>query len=630
MSNPIWKGSRVPSSSRPSATEAAGRAESRLTAGTRRQIRGRRADRLSSGLRCSVHRHAAIHYHLKVGVDFEIEIDDKGVKANVLRILCTPGKRIGSIEGPGKLWLAAVARSDLKRVGQFFQLFAHSPGVFRLEVEVELKAIEYLQFRADQVYVVIQPIAKIQRKISHRRWLGRNGERACFAGVGVREALDVKRCSGDFWPRRKRKWFYPEFFAHRPDSDARLPMNASRFLKRIYLFMLTALIVCSSPRAGADLSSDRAQCRQNLSNVFDAIQKYRHVHDKLPDRLDDLVPLQLPRADLLFCPAAERDGREAADNSRYYAYEFEPRPLTNELSQNLSVSLRTWRQWQMSRIGSEVPIVRCTNHPTVLNLSFGGAIYESGLNWEDRFSAVVRKEDLSLEKLLADYVRLKVIRIPAREPGTPRELIDLTEHYNGSVKGWLEWPEDNLADLPAGQAKIVGLPFDIRGVIQLGSRAYASLDWPAGASNIVVGFSCPRLVFLQGTVSGEAPGTVIGQYVIHFEDGSRNVFPIRYERQLLDWLTNPGNRRLDNSTAVWSAPSTGGSGRKKVAHLYAIRWTNPQPHLRIHHIDFISARTQSSPFLVAVTAEAAEAPNPKTGPAHDYQKPLTKSAEQRR
>jgi hypothetical protein len=56
---------------------------------------------------------------------------------------------------------------------------------------------------------------------------------------------------------------------------------------------------------------------------------------------------------------------------------------------------REWKRKQMGLVGSDVPIVRCLLHKPVLNLSFGGKIYESPLFWEQNFLDVVKMEDFS-------------------------------------------------------------------------------------------------------------------------------------------------------------------------------------------------------------------------------------------
>lgn len=352
--------------------------------------------------------------------------------------------------------------------------------------------------------------------------------------------------------------------------------------------------------AGANPAEDAAACRQNLFAVYRALQAHRHSHRELPQDLADLKRTSPTKADILNCPAG--DG-PAADGS-HYSYEFLPQPLTNELARGLGVTLRDWRQWQMGRIGSDVPMVRCTNHSPALNLSFGGEVYESGPVWEDRFSALVQASDLNLEPLMVEHMRLAVVRIPAREPKTPPALIDLTGFYNGSLNGWLEWNlENNLSELPAGPNTIGNSRFDVRGVVQLGSRHFAMLHRPVAVSNLQVRLKCDHLVFLHGTVNSESSGTAIGEYVVHYEDSSQSRFPIVFGQDVLAWLPDPAARKVETLQPVWIASKSGPTSAR-TPRLFLSRWINPHPHLEIRHLDFVSAKTQSSPFLVAVSAES--------------------------
>ncbi|HXI51062.1 MAG TPA: hypothetical protein VNH84_06145, partial [Candidatus Saccharimonadales bacterium] len=224
-------------------------------------------------------------------------------------------------------------------------------------------------------------------------------------------------------------------------------------------------------------------------------------------------------------------------------------------------------------------------------------------DWEEHFSAVVEKDDLRIDKFLQERVRIEVMRIPARQPRTPPALLDLTAYCNGSLMGWMESNSEDLSELPGGQTRLGGVPFDVRGVLQLKSHQYDSLQYPGAISNIAVGLRCQSLVFLQGTSHGEVNGTEIGRYVIHFEGGQTNVFPIVYGQQVLDLHTDPARMGIQ---PAWTGAAKGSS--RKPAHLYLARWSNPHPELRVDHLDFVSSLALSSPFLVAVSVVERELP----------------------
>jgi hypothetical protein len=250
----------------------------------------------------------------------------------------------------------------------------------------------------------------------------------------------------------------------------------------------------------------------------------------------------LPSRERLRCPTikpGDTSKTEKAGNlalTGEYLYEFETRPLTNELVGDLGTTLRSWKQWQMGKVGSGIPLLRCPCHARYLNLSFGGDFYESGPDWEERFVPLIKPEELHLEKLLQENVRREIIRIPARPSGVSSDLVDLTSSYNGSLTGWLDpLPNQSLAELASSPLRLTGVPFDARGVIQLGCQQYDLQHFPAAISNIAVGFRGQGLVFLHGAIHPEAHGTAIAGYTIHFEDGTTEVFSIVYGRDVIDW-----------------------------------------------------------------------------------------------
>jgi hypothetical protein len=142
---------------------------------------------------------------------------------------------------------------------------------------------------------------------------------------------------------------------------------------------------------------DCAICRAHLEKIYRAIQAYRRDHQDLPNWLSDLYPDYLFDATVFICPVTTKTGRlspfGALDPKIYcsYLYEFSPAPMWAPVR----MSVREWKRQQMSVVGSDVPIVRCLLHDPAQNLSFGGRIYDSGLQWEDNFVDVVRREDLN-------------------------------------------------------------------------------------------------------------------------------------------------------------------------------------------------------------------------------------------
>ena len=154
----------------------------------------------------------------------------------------------------------------------------------------------------------------------------------------------------------------------------------------------------------ADDPADCALCKKNLEKIAVAILAYRKENKDIPNWLSDLYPKYLSDQNLLICPVTQKTEKLSpfgAPDPKLrcsYLYEFAPTPMTAVVKSAFSGPLRTNRDWkrqQMGLVGSDVPIVRCLLHKPVLNLSFGGKIYESPLFWEQNFLDVVKMEDFS-------------------------------------------------------------------------------------------------------------------------------------------------------------------------------------------------------------------------------------------
>ena len=146
------------------------------------------------------------------------------------------------------------------------------------------------------------------------------------------------------------------------------------------------------PSADKDES---AACKKNLEKINAAIAAYRKDHGDVPNWLSELVPNYLADTNILVCPVTTRTGQRSpygvldptVDTS--YVYEFTPTPLPAVVQGAFpgpKMTMRDWKRQEMELVGGEVPLVRCLLHDPVLNLSFGGKVYESPVNWELNFT----------------------------------------------------------------------------------------------------------------------------------------------------------------------------------------------------------------------------------------------------
>lgn len=174
------------------------------------------------------------------------------------------------------------------------------------------------------------------------------------------------------------------------------------------------------------------------------------------------------------------------------------------------------------------------------------------------------------------------------------------------------YPGNNLQPLPQGRQELGGVEFQIGPkMIQLaGKRAP---DWPEAVEGIPIGCKLDRLHLLHATgwgSPGVPDGTLIGRFVVHYDDGSTETIPIEYGHDVRDWWALGDSLPASKGKAVWTGVNEASRdfrGMRVEIRLYKSTWDNPHPEKAIERLDYQSTNeTSASPFLVAATAETAE------------------------
>lgn len=195
--------------------------------------------------------------------------------------------------------------------------------------------------------------------------------------------------------------------------------------------------------------------------------------------------------------------------------------------------------------------------------------------------------------------------IPPRSPKAGPDLVDLSDHYTSSLDdNWFHHAGHDLRDLPQGVQALGGVPFDVRGLVQLSASKMLDVTgtvFPEAVTGIRVNRKGARLHFLQGCFWSTEVGAKLGEYVIHYADGQTRTAPILYGRNIFDWWLAPDEAQLVGARSVWHGenPATRSMGLK--THLIDYTWENPLPDVEISSIDFVSDLIEAGPFLVALT-----------------------------
>jgi hypothetical protein len=140
------------------------------------------------------------------------------------------------------------------------------------------------------------------------------------------------------------------------------------------------------------LLAEKNQCSTNLLKIHAALMSYQKDHQQMPDWLSDLVPKYVPDTNLLLCPVQAETGISSSwlpvedpKVTSSYSYEFSARPVPFTDPYGLLIpadTMKTWKTRQLGRYGPVVPVLRCSLHGTVLNVTYGGGLWESPQLWE--------------------------------------------------------------------------------------------------------------------------------------------------------------------------------------------------------------------------------------------------------
>ncbi|MCL4181375.1 MAG: hypothetical protein KJ072_27010 [Verrucomicrobia bacterium] len=198
--------------------------------------------------------------------------------------------------------------------------------------------------------------------------------------------------------------------------------------------------------------------------------------------------------------------------------------------------------------------------------------------------------------------------VAERSPEADARLVDLTAHYNGALdETWHQGGLNNnhLADLPTGLQTFDGIPFDVRGIVQIaGVQAARELrvKFPSEVNGIAVGQRAQRIHCLHACGWPSPQGTTIGSIVLHFANGETREIPIVYGRDVQDWWMNEPVAADSGLHVVWQGQNHASPSGPPVG-LYRSTWDNPLPDQEIASIDYRSAMANSAPFLIAITLD---------------------------
>lgn len=386
-------------------------------------------------------------------------------------------------------------------------------------------------------------------------------------------------------------------------------MNSALRSARWLSVLVTASVAFTSIFTAAAADKDRDECARNLQSIWNGIQKYREQHKKLPLHLSELVPDLVSSPNLLICPVTRRTGEIKNQGfsdpklSSSYIYEFSDHAVPGGAEKS-DFTLRDWRELQMGKVGSIVPVLRCLHHARVLNMSFDGKVYETTGDWENELANIVDPETLSPKSLLAEIeffaTGIRAARI---------KTLDLTKYYNVTLTEALHDKSPtgpSLKNFPQGRNKFRGIPFEVSGAIHLHGKGLTTIfpdKYPTNVTDIAVGELANKIHFLLGAGYNQQPGMKVGSFKINYEDGQKTDLILNYDQNVRDWWQPAAEGNVTLQVA-WSGPiGLNLQGQPQTGLIYAFSWDNPRAQTPIKSIDFSSALNNTAPFLLGVSVE---------------------------
>ena len=211
--------------------------------------------------------------------------------------------------------------------------------------------------------------------------------------------------------------------------------------------------------------------------------------------------------------------------------------------------------------------------------------------------------------LLVTSVCLLSVALAAAAPAPKKEAttpLDLQPKANQKLTENLHsdnFANNNLAGLKTGKQTLEGIPFAIgEKLIQLGCKSLP--DKPEKVEGIKVERAVTKLHFLHATGYRTEDETVIGKYIAHYDDNTKEEIEIVYGKDVRDWWNYPCAPGASRGKVAWKGENEASKGFNATLQLFLMMWENPHPRKKVTSLDFVSTQTEAAPFCVAITAEA--------------------------
>jgi RNA polymerase sigma factor (sigma-70 family) len=175
---------------------------------------------------------------------------------------------------------------------------------------------------------------------------------------------------------------------------------------------------------------------------------------------------------------------------------------------------------------------------------------------------------------------------------------------------------NDLTQFPAGRRRFGHVPFSVYGKLQLANRFPKSTEqFPERAEVMKADKEFKQLHILHGTSYSARDGVPIAELVLHYRDGSQTGIPVRYGWHVRDWTFSSSPQddwafgKKDapplkpGSEVAWIGKNPFVDPKGEKVRVYKSTFANPYPNKMVASIDYVSAMTDCSPFLLGLSLE---------------------------
>jgi beta-lactamase regulating signal transducer with metallopeptidase domain len=170
---------------------------------------------------------------------------------------------------------------------------------------------------------------------------------------------------------------------------------------------------------------------------------------------------------------------------------------------------------------------------------------------------------------------------------------------------------NGLAELPRGEVTLGGIRFTVgERLIVLGGKDIPKL--PKMVAGVQVQRKIMRLYALHAVQFAGPPrlvcdGERIGEFTLHYDDGSSATLPIIFGVHVRNNWNDDRGTPVSEGKVVWTGRNRVSDWMNSSLRLYLGVWENPHQDKTVTTLDFKSTDSDAGPFCVALTVEEAAA-----------------------